>query len=1494
MDDVDAVDWGVRADAIAVARKNIVSILSSNLKEKLHISLPFKLWGADINSNCTIRVDSIRWLRSDCIVVGCLQQAMDGTEETYVVQVITSQDGNFINASSVPIVVHFSDFFVGIVDDIMPFGRGPHLLVCYLREWALAVFANRKNTSDQISLVSWSNANSGPAFVEILRDVCLPRIDLQENDNENLVLGLCVGKASVGEKVEVNLEEGAKGRKELSPHFILLCLTLDGKLIMYHMSSVVGSLHPVTVSSLSDDEEDSFATGPLHTVKQLPVDQEPSKVMKASQIEGSQLPKKEIMDLSVIDSSLNQVLNTRQIPTSETAERNREEKHIFSMKSSDINQKELISSKETSEGPKCKHWDNEELKQLNFKNRVAPIPSNVNLSEIEKLETVDINSSTEQFGKQNLSDSSSLLNTRGGKDILEVGKRTPEKPGSTTIWGTPTRLASINIPTTSGGYGVRPVFQSPGTFSSTSVTISTSVDPVNMTEGLLRKNGSRPSSAQNSADRTTRVGQKDSVRAGRTGASPATHPSQGTIALTKSQRDFSPSMVDHRNIALPGRLNEPKLSKNNGSVKDMVDDMDKLLKRIVEEVEGFKAACVSDQNNLLESLEEGLEALFDGSKMWKGYMDQQLEEILHLLDRTVQALVRKVYMEGIINQTTDGRYWDLWQRQRLSSELEVRRKNILKMSENLIDQVSDLEKHFNALEVNRFGGNEGGSMSHRILLSRSAASGNIQSLRAVQNAMTSQLAAAEQLSERLSRQMATLSMKSEEVKREDFRKQLFNTIGIPYDGEDLDSPEKAERIAKLPTGNSFLSLCSIRDKPWRNEAVVRSQEPETSRRRRDSLGQSLSTFEPPKTTIKRMALHNEHQNIGSSFSSMEKRLVSPVKLEVESPEDQTMHSTVLHGQKTILNLHKKVASGSSPSSLFTWNKDLSETTQGGKMRTHSIPTKYKNNAAVFSQETTKLVVCKDPSFEKETHESTADKPGPELSYMKRYESIPTKEIRGSHSDILGSKVESVSGRVPPQKFSLPRSSGETLLPKREATTLMQPGGENLEQRSSADMSSLSARSNPKSLVIPFSVDLSATSFKFSAPTVDAISEIDSTPTWAKPVSSMSSLPVYPSSGSIPPNLSPLDLQYKSRDALPDLGSARKVSPSPAAAVVSDGASSSQAEKPSSIVPLSEEHLPSPAGDVVSASKVPPSAAAAVFSNEASNSQAEKLSSIVPLAKEYLPSPVGGNLVRSVVDSTADVEDEMDEEASETSQTIDLSLGSLNGLGMSSTPSLSESRPNPFGGSFATPVNGPSSFAMSTASNDLFRPASLSFQSLQPSLQTQQAVVGSVSWGFGASNAAHASGGSGFGQPSQIGPGQQALGSVLGSFGQSRQLGSFGQPSQIGPGGFPAPQSATGFANAAAASGGSPAAGAAGTGGFAGAAAGTGGFAAAAAGTGGFAAAAAGTGGFAGAAGGFSGQATGGAGFGAFSTPGAGGFTTFGSGAGGSRPISSDLFTQMRK
>lgn len=58
-----------------------------------------------------LSVDCIKWVRPDCILLGCFRLIEDGTEEGYFVQIITSRDGKITEVSDAPNILLLCNSF---------------------------------------------------------------------------------------------------------------------------------------------------------------------------------------------------------------------------------------------------------------------------------------------------------------------------------------------------------------------------------------------------------------------------------------------------------------------------------------------------------------------------------------------------------------------------------------------------------------------------------------------------------------------------------------------------------------------------------------------------------------------------------------------------------------------------------------------------------------------------------------------------------------------------------------------------------------------------------------------------------------------------------------------------------------------------------------------------------------------------------------------------------------------------------------------------------------------------------------------------------------------------------------------------------------------------------------------------------------------------------------------------------------------------------------
>lgn len=1580
MDNVDAVEWSAKGKFIAVATNNVLIILSSKFKQKFSMSLSFKSWVDDPGFDGTIKVDSIRWIRPDCIILGCFQLSADGMEENYLIQVVTSKHGKITDASSQPILLSFSDVFEGLVDEIVPFGSGPYMSLGYVDKCELAIAANRKNTDQHIVLLAWPQDNEKQAaIIDILRDTLRPKISLQENGDDNIVLGLCLDKVSYNDEVEVVL--GADYKK-LSPFCLLLCLSLDGKLSLFQVASAAG------VSALSGDAS-------LHSEED---DDSPTAVSSE--------------DVSSDYSSNSTTESVTQAdPSIQSAEVNKKELYIkegqVSLKDTVVEESsKLVALKElvTNDEPKLsgiKQIQDTAGKQSPLSGKqgtdvsqsipIASYPKGIEAA-FGGLSRAQAQEPLSGFSSQSFpAKSSTNLFSQSANSFPQSASRTISKENDSGR-DVPGKLGSASLKTAEDrkSFSVTPDGRSSFLSSSNYQpnSLITSSGNANFPGGTFgsfssAKPTGAPSTAFPSSGKVSHGrGQSPPFGPGTTELLPSNCKSpfsfSQSLTTENSSKDQRPADKNNNRTTSTGRLfnSEPPFSKQFGNVEDMIKELDTLLAHI-EGSGGFREACTVQLNSSVLELEKSMNTLFGRSRKCKKIMDEQMLEVQLLRDKTVQVAAKKIYMEGIVKQATDGQYWDLWNRQKLSPELELKRQHILNVIQELTSQLIELERHLNTLEINAFG-EDRGQMRQRGFTSRYGSSRHGQSLRSLQDIMSSQLTAAEQLSESLSKQMTLLSVESPIAKKQDARKELFEEIGIPYSSASFRSPEEKKSIV-TPSNKVLLSLNSaeVNNSSRRNQlSAIRSLGSDSVRRRRDSLDQSWASFEPPKTTVKRISLQEGPRtpSVDRSPLSMEKELVKShmERSAFARPEQRATPSSTLQSSndrgiwertsKQAFETSSSVAQTYNDSSgLFPQPKSLLKTGAEAH-QTSALSKRLPEQTFSLSKSTNEMssLSDKETSFLKSTFGNSKDGPNNTSLFSQSSGSkstttplsavsAPSRSSEAFRTDNAANKSQSQSGLFassssPFSNFGSPSSLNSSLSPA-PAVSLNKPSSSfkastNVTQTVVPSPSSISSNTvfagssfklnssfslpstSPTPSIAPLSPakSMSDSSSSFIASTADSKTVLPS-----QSLVSSSLISGGDSSFKVPekPVPSPISTPFMN---LPSESINKELStpkPEVTSKIQENPALQALHPKPeaaSKIETLTPSATPNEVSTLFQSASVLSLTSTVPAVSDASNSKPEPT-----IAKDFLlPAvPLASEIGKTEnQDVMAAQEDDMEEEAPETSLTTQLSLGGLGGFGLGSTPNSSTPKQNPFGSTFANSTPTAVTSPMSIPTGELFRPASFSFQS--PSTQAPQATgFGAFSGGFGSGNNVQAPAGGGFGQPPKIGAGQQALGSVLGSFGQSRQFG-VGQPVATSPvgfggssgsspssggfagiasggGGFASLASAGGgFGGAAAASGGGfGAVAASGGGGFAGAASpGVGGFGGiASSGGGGFGGVASpGVGGFGGAApagGGFGGAAPGG--FGAFNNQqGSGGFSSFGNSAGGTGRAPSPLFTQMRK
>ncbi|KAG8079281.1 hypothetical protein GUJ93_ZPchr0007g5843 [Zizania palustris] len=1421
----------------------------------------------------------------------------------------------------------------------------------------LMVASNKKSIDEHISLLKWSSPTDDKrtvVYLEMLEDKYSPRIDLQENGDDNVVLGFGVENVSLFQKIIVTV---GPEQKEVAPQHILLYLTGEGKLNIYYLARI------------SDPSELP------HTNLSAIEDSNVKKQISPASVSGKEFTPS-------VTSSLDKSIVTESGAALCSAQPDRNQ-HV----STDVNSSSSVSkTKEIVASPRppasflapasnIKPGISFSFSTVNSTS-TSPTGSNTSSGRLASSWQQSSSSSSvnNQLGKGNIGSTQPVGTFGGSQNLKKDGGSLSFKPSVFTSDG--------SVPVKSGerneaGFGSQPLQTSYSTDKKVpGYSVGLSSEPPSISP-------TKPSSSGSSSTGFW-TGNLEAFPTSR--GSPL--PQQ---SIDKSHNNRTNAAVDYsRNFKLGTMFDtEQDISKKFYSINDMTKELDTLL-AYIEKDGGFRDACITFQEHPLSMFEGDLQNFLELLQVFKNKTAEQCSKAEDLRNKMFQVSARQAYMKGIVNQSSDTQYWDIWNRQKLSPEFEVNRQNILKANQNLTNQLVELERHFNNLEMNKFGETGRVASSRRAIYSNKSRSSQTQ-LSSVYNALNSQLAAAEQLSDCLSKQISALNISSPPTKRGAVAKELFESIGLAHtmDATKFSGSTPSKSVKRYLSREHINNILG----------PSKSAEPETARRRRESLDRSLASLEPQKTTVKRIA-QQQRFKISSDlpFRSNKKIFDSQMAAISKEKSNGSPTSSIVESYASKLHYPSEVPhdktkpSGPQHNTLFKWVKETTGPSQGPQQKHLELPGQVKS----ADQQPPKLVPSSPLSFGY-THKDVRDNISSSNAQSSGTTVLKSNTLTFKTTIIPKTNLSTIPDLSPSMtssKFSQSPLPGKTLSGESGSvssmTTKNKQGGQaitSLGNTKGLDVSpqnvggifrdlskpSFSPEPSKSALLQGKTVQLSKISDTVQSP-AKAKSEMAFQPPVFSPtpVGQSSSLFIKSGVSSATSSLSTMqESAAKTSDVLssavasivPSQESLPKPSPPLPEGTISSSLPS---------IPMLVKESSTGLNKIVSKAEVVTSETTGITVSASTNSSISttegKPSSFPATSGSLLSIPVSAPKVVSaaaesvVTSSGKDVgpsnlssdEDDMEEEVPSTSS--DLNLGALSGFGLGSVASSSPQKSNPFGNSFTTSdsKNSGSSYTLTTSPGQLFRPASLSIPSAQPAHPSQStssstfssafssglsgfgqaAQIGSgqqsgfgqpaqigagkqagfgqpaqIQSGFGQSAQVGVAQQSGFGQPAQIGTAQQsgfgqpaqfgaqqALGSVLGSFGQSRQLGSFGAG---GFGGFASASTSGGFASLSSSSAGF--AGGAAGGGFSAAAPPAGGGFAAAATGGGFAALASKGGGFVAAAssGGFGGAAQGSGfgsgGFGAFGGNQGSGFSAFGgSGSAGSGGPPADLLTQMRK
>ncbi|MCO5600668.1 hypothetical protein L7F22_054783 [Adiantum nelumboides] len=181
-EDVEAVDWSPDGEYFCyITKDKHLHICNSELSCCSGSKLPQEMFSKAKDEGLDAYVDTLKWARSDSILVSCVANVMDDEEECWIF-VLAANAGSITKDLHNSKVVSFEGFFTTMDSSILPSETGPFTLANYIQPWELLITTSRRCVDDHITLLGWfkERGDSEVYKFEFVDDRYTPRIELQE------------------------------------------------------------------------------------------------------------------------------------------------------------------------------------------------------------------------------------------------------------------------------------------------------------------------------------------------------------------------------------------------------------------------------------------------------------------------------------------------------------------------------------------------------------------------------------------------------------------------------------------------------------------------------------------------------------------------------------------------------------------------------------------------------------------------------------------------------------------------------------------------------------------------------------------------------------------------------------------------------------------------------------------------------------------------------------------------------------------------------------------------------------------------------------------------------------------------------------------------------------------------------------------------------------------------------------------------------------------